>query len=370
MRPVVFILLLDLCVAAMHPDKRLRGSINPSGITVQRRIIGGLPLFMMQLYRTMQTENQAGDKSWTEDNTGLHDSDYVTSLVAKSCEQRGNKWSITFDMSSLSANDHIQLAELRIRLLAFSESPRASVEIFHSCSGDGCSVGRVFLGSIRVQPSSLSSSSWKVFSLTQLLQHWQENKLSGRQLKDAALDMEGIHHRTTKRVMMVVFVKQNPDAQQMPSLIHTAVNSKYVSLDGEASLKRRRKKRYAKQRQQRRRKTVAAPASSGNKKGPLCRKVDMWVDFEKLGWSQWMIYPKRYNAFRCEGACPTPVDENFKPTNHAYIQSLLMLHHPHKVPCLSCVPSTLSSLSMLYYENGKMAMKHHQDMVVEECSCH
>uniref|UniRef100_A0A3B4FXL6 TGF-beta family profile domain-containing protein n=1 Tax=Pundamilia nyererei TaxID=303518 RepID=A0A3B4FXL6_9CICH len=105
------------------------------------------------------------------------------------------------------------------------------------------------------------------------------------------------------------------------------------------------------------------------KKDHLCRKVDMWVDFEKLGWSEWIVYPKRYNAYRCKGTCPTPVDETYTPTNHAYIQSLLNYHHPDKAPCLSCVPTHLAPISMLYFEDGKMVMRHQDDMVVEECGC-
>ncbi|XP_077354480.1 nodal homolog [Festucalex cinctus] len=363
-KSVVFLLLMGFCVASMNPDALLRASIGRSRLTLQRRKAGGLPVFMMQLYRTMLTENRAGDKSWAEDNSGLHDSDYVTSLVAKSCEQRGDRWSITFDMSSMSAGDHIQQAELRIRLRDFSESPRASVDIYHSCSDN-----RLFLGNLTAHPSSMRSSSWKVFSMTEILHRWQEQQPSARPPQKTERDLEPIQHLTTNRVMMVVFARQNPNAQRMPTLIHTAVRSKYVSADGEAGprTKRRRSKRFS---QQHRRGKTSVAMSAETKEGPLCRKVDMWVDFKKLGWSQWMVYPKRYNAFRCEGACPTPVDESFGPTNHAYMQSLLKLHHPHKVPCLSCVPTRLEPLSMLYYENGKLTMRHHQDMVVEECGCH
>ena len=64
---------------------------------------------------------------------------------------------------------------------------------------------------------------------------------------------------------------------------------------------------------------TAAPSAEPVQR-PLCRKVDMWVDFEHIGWDEWIVHPKRYNAFRCEGECPSPLDESFSPTNHAYMQ--------------------------------------------------
>ncbi|KAK2820495.1 hypothetical protein Q5P01_023454 [Channa striata] len=78
---------------------------------------------------------------------------------------------------------------------------------------------------------------------------------------------------------------------------------------------------------------------------------------------------KRYNAYRCEGFCPGPLGEDLKPTNHAYMQSLLKHYHPDRVTETCCAPIKMSPLSMLYFESGEMHLRHHEEMVVDECGC-
>lgn len=73
----------------IHPNALLRGMGAGSRGTVQRQQASRLPLYMMQLYRTMLTDDRdrtpaASVSSMMEDNPALHDSDSVISLVAKS----------------------------------------------------------------------------------------------------------------------------------------------------------------------------------------------------------------------------------------------------------------------------------------------
>ena len=114
--------------------------------------------------------------------------------------------------------------------------------------------------------------------------------------------------------------------------------------------------------------------ATGNRK--LCERRDLHIDFEEMGWGQWIVYPKRFNAYMCVGKCPTPIPQQYAPTNHAVMQSLARLARrayptPEQQapprPC--CVPSKLYPISMLYYEYGEIVVRHHKGMVVDDCAC-
>lgn len=103
--------------------------------------------------------------------------------------------------------------------------------------------------------------------------------------------------------------------------------------------------------------------------GP-CRRREMDVDFAAIGWGEWVVYPTHFNAFQCHGRCSSYADSRSNPTNHAIVQSLVRLvGHRDVFPMACCAPTRLSPLSILYMEKGSVVIKHHEDMIVEECGC-
>ncbi|KAM9743301.1 southpaw [Menidia menidia] len=402
--------VLSLCsVGAVLSARTRRHHTKADGSLALRHLSAShrsrYPQYMMQLYRSFKSTDSFSSPAVNTISALMEDPlgrsfDSVLSLMAKGCHRVGNRWTVTFDLSSISTGDLVQLAELQIRLPDFVASEHAVVDLYHSrkqsCELDGtlCRKEDVFLGTFSTT-ASRTKSSWKVFNVTALLKYWlyQEDGMSSHEasgepepdrgsgagsdepfLNDFEMKQRKIHHPTTNRVMMVIFSKHRPPQEDHAaySLMFTVENSKYVTIDRASSDGQSR--RHKRNRMERMRVADSAVPTGAPKveavQRPLCRRVDMWVDFDHIGWDEWIVHPKRFNAYRCEGECPTPLDESFYPTNHAYMQSLLRHHHPDRASCPSCVPVRLGPLSMLYYENNDLTLRHHEDMIVEECGCH
>ncbi|NXL56857.1 NODAL protein, partial [Chordeiles acutipennis] len=304
--------------------------------------------------------------------------------------QNGSRWALSFDMSSLSSSQEVSLAQLRVRLPGLSPARDISLDIYHSqrrrCRGSGTCTHQLFLGTVAGSPSS-TQASWKVFEVTSLLQSWLHQTIvpghrdpTGREWWEASgspipatatthlpTSSDTGHGDVTDRVLLLVFSRDKSPGDH--SLIRTAETSKHVMRESSSQGAGSRRHRRNRMEKQRIKASDAAAAGPGEEDRSLCRRVDMMVDFEQTGWGSWIVYPKKYNAYRCEGQCPSPVDETFKPTNHAYIQSLLQLYKPNQVPCPACSPVRMSPLSMLYYEKGEIVVRHHEDMIIEECGC-
>ncbi|KAM8716954.1 hypothetical protein ACLKA7_003770 [Drosophila subpalustris] len=101
-----------------------------------------------------------------------------------------------------------------------------------------------------------------------------------------------------------------------------------------------------------------------------CRRHPLYVDFQDVGWSDWIVAPAGYDAFYCHGKCPFPLADHLNSTNHAVVQTLVNSIDPGKVPKACCVPTQLGSISMLYLnDQNTVVLKTYQDMTALGCGC-
>lgn len=201
-----------------------------------------------------------------------------------------------------------------------------TLEIYHREEGKG----KVFIGSMKVDLSTESGSSFTTVNITRMMQsyfHQEQNSNNQNDMKNMGMSKNGQGNMctevSTERIVLVVFTKDNPSTNLygFPNLIQTVESSKYVMppVSGTRTLRKGRNAIHGMIMAN----FTSKPIEDGR---PLCRRVDMIVDFEKIGWGDQIIYPKTFNAYRCEGACPIPLSEIFKPTNHAYIKVIFFIY--------------------------------------------
>uniref|UniRef100_A0A4W3I3K8 Nodal-like n=1 Tax=Callorhinchus milii TaxID=7868 RepID=A0A4W3I3K8_CALMI len=399
-------LLTALPVVAVrgYPARRLLDTGSPGterdvvALLLIRRLealnitLNPLPSYMVRLYRTYSP----GEHSPVSppEQPLLPEADTVRSLMAKSFHHNGNRWVITFDLSMLLPDDNLQFAELRISLPSFSESC-SMLDIYHQSERRP----RLYLGSFPPDSVLEDASDCAVYNVTSILGGWVGRKASGvnasgadsrqpespvcrRRRSDSTGVVRALEESkaaANEKALLVVFSrKPERGHSKISSLLKDAEESKYVRkrhldipLGKEPWQKRTRKVA-------RRPKSARAMGGDRGKRqyrharptnSSLCRRIKFEIKFGQIGWGSWVIFPKIYNAFRCEGECPSPSGEAAKPTNHAYMQSLLKFHHPTLVPSPCCAPTKMNPMSLLYIEKGAVVLRHHENMVVRECGC-
>ncbi|XP_051529585.1 nodal-related 2 [Myxocyprinus asiaticus] len=338
-----------------------------------------LSTYMMHLYRNFKV-NQTRPVDYMEHEHA----DTIKSILSKSLINEGTHYIANFDLSSLLSEQQIQAAELRIHVPREMNQTNIMVEIRQHqdvpCYQHDVCLENQSLGVLSEASLISISHHWRVYNFTGLLLDWIGPELSeSRPLKNRralrssrhALQngdtrADGIRHRA----MLLIFshTVSQLGMQDKASLLRTAEKSKFLfNTEG----KEVQREKTHKSKRGRRGQPMRNPevVRSPSEKISLCRRVDMHVDFNQIGWGSWIAFPKKYNAYRCEGSCTNPLGEDLHPTNHAYMQSLLKYYHTNRVPSACCAPTKMSPLSMLYYENGELILRHHEDMAVEECGC-
>lgn len=120
--------------------------------------------------------------------------------------------------------------------------------------------------------------------------------------------------------------------------------------------------------QRRKRATSNTKTTTKSRKG--CKRHKLKVNFAAVGWNDWIIAPKDYDAFLCKGRCKFPLSQHMNATNHAIIQTIAHQQSPDSVPLPCCVPTELDPIPLLYIDaKGVSVLKSYKDMVVTQCGC-
>ncbi|XP_022249332.1 growth/differentiation factor 10-like [Limulus polyphemus] len=205
---------------------------------------------------------------------------------------------------------------------------------------------------------------------------------SKRSTWDNELPIDPIHTNKIPDPNVNAFHSHTETQKRDPSLIPYPEETNYWKSFGKSKgFKRRNRKK-------RRRKNRKLPhflhpkgeqihendASLHNKYGTfsdLCRRRKLRVNFADIGWSRWIIAPTSLEVHFCSGHCPFPLTKNFRPSNHATIQSIVnAIGLNPGVPAPCCVPDSLSSVTLLYFdEDENVVLKNYPNMSVQNCAC-
>uniref|UniRef100_A0A672HHM6 Bone morphogenetic protein 2-like n=1 Tax=Salarias fasciatus TaxID=181472 RepID=A0A672HHM6_SALFA len=319
------------------------------------------PQYMLDLY------NAVADVNGVTRDPDLLEGNIVRSFFDKS---RSEQVEFRFNLSSVARTEKILVAELHLFKLRPQSTQTVNrhhfcqVSIYQQLSGGHANgTQRQKLLASRLMP--VHSSGWEVFHITEAVSSWMmdeggniallvvvQNLAGGPMDKKLVRFASGRSHHQSKQPMMVLFTDDGRRSTIQKNLNDTA-----------SSLPQ-----------------AASPSRSARSLGPAakdggsthCQRRPLFVDFEEIGWSDWIVSPKGYNAYYCKGFCSFPLGQSMVATNHATVQSIinaLKLVEGVGMPC--CVPDELFSISLLYFdEDENVVLKQYNDMVVGTCGCH
>ncbi|KAL2097099.1 hypothetical protein ACEWY4_006306 [Coilia grayii] len=328
------------------------------------------PQYMLDLYNTVaDVDGVTKDPHLLEGNT-------VRSFFDK---LHSEQVEYMFNLSTVGKNEKVLTAELHLFKLrpqssvAFNRHHYCQVSVYQLLDGDKMNIsqGKKLLSS-RLIP--VHSNGWEVFTITQAVRSWILDKssnlgllvtvrtLAGSQMDSKVLRFaSGRHHHHSKQPMLVLFTD---DGRRTASL-ETKTQGRYDEGSLPATLPMLPMAGAG-------RRSARSADYEDYTEGTSCQRHPLYVDFEEIGWSGWIVSPRGYNAYHCKGSCPFPLGQNMRPTNHATVQSIinaLKLTKGIETPC--CVPDKLYSINLLYFDDDEnVVLKQYDDMVAGSCGCH
>ncbi|KAL2080394.1 hypothetical protein ACEWY4_024187 [Coilia grayii] len=350
------------------------------------------PLFMLDLYHAVSEAEEGVGGRLAADGTGhvhahtyptisthmpplgsvVSEADTVMSFVnlvehERDLRQPRPYWKeFRFDLTPLPQGETVTAAEFRIyKTLTMGQRANLTLHISVYEIQRENKHREPELVLLDMQSVPAGQEGWLAFDVTSASNRWLLNPRSNlgirlyveteedRSLSAGWVGLVGRHGPRSKQPFMVTFFR----ASQAPCRPPRAVRQ---------SNPRKKKPKYVLPHPNRPGVYDQIP-SSGRQ---ACKRHELYVSFSDLGWKDWVLAPRGYSAYYCDGACDYPLGACMNATNHAMIQLVVHLMKPDEVPKACCAPTKLSPISVLFYDdNNNVILKKHRNMVVKTCGC-
>ncbi|XP_020027253.1 bone morphogenetic protein 8B [Castor canadensis] len=349
----------------------LPGRPRPRAPPAAARLPASAPLFMLDLYHAMAGDDDE-DAGPLERRLGR--ADLVMSFVNmverdRALDHQEPHWKeFHFDLTQIPAGEAVTAAEFRIykepsiHLLNMT----LHVSMFEVVQEHSNRESDLFF--LDLQTLRAGDEGWLVLDVTAASDRWLLNRNKdlglrlcvetedGHSVDPGLAGLLGRQAPRSRQPFMVTFFRASPSPTRVPRAV-----------------------RPPKRRQPKKPNELPHPNklpgifddSHGSRGRQLCRRHELYVSFQDLGWLDWVIAPQGYSAYYCDGECSFPLDSCMNATNHAILQSLVHLMKPDTVPKACCAPTKLSATSVLYYDSSNnVILRKHRNMVVKACGCH
>ncbi|XP_063705431.1 growth/differentiation factor 8 isoform X2 [Culicoides brevitarsis] len=105
-----------------------------------------------------------------------------------------------------------------------------------------------------------------------------------------------------------------------------------------------------------------------------CCREKLYISFEEIGWDDWIVFPKGYDAYFCRGSCNSAASVTLSSSHHTSIKLMLQRQRNsggkqlELIPC--CTATQFSSLQLFYMDSNNTAtQKTLPNMIVSSCGC-